>query len=89
MSFDNNNNNNNNKNFPSNSEANSNFKYTIPSGVYDFNNFAADPNLSNMMNQMIPNRIPNVQSMFDPKNVWGVNGVLVNMGKLVGGNWGK
>lgn len=68
-----------------NNRANTNYQYNIPSGVAAVNQLFANPRTSTAIQQALPTtRIPDMRSMFDPANIYAVNGVIARAGLPTG-----
>tara|TARA_R110000851_G_scaffold219414_2_gene372190 strand:+ start:565 stop:795 length:231 start_codon:yes stop_codon:yes gene_type:complete len=63
-----------------NNEANTNIQYTIPKGVKVINKIMSSPEVGNMLNQIVPNYIPDLKSLTNPNNPWAINGLVNRLG---------
>lgn len=56
-----------------NQEMNSKPQYAVPEGAWSLNSVFGNPDTAVMPMQAMQTRIPNMDSVFDSRNVWGAN----------------
>ena len=56
-----------------NQEMNSQPQYVVPEGAWSLNNVFGNPETAVMPMQSLQVRVPDMSSVFDSRNVWGVN----------------